>query len=222
MNLRRYQTLQSRADRKTARKAFIFHLTKLCRDEIGFRFLREEGGDIATLVVYVTLQGHALLDQTVKYPIQNSTTEAVENISSPQMPKHKVKPAKKKLKSILKKSKQAIQSRVVSTADTSTSGEQMLVRGVSLPSEPSPERGCKKAKKSRHRNPRRLCNSSGTRPVGSNCKVSNPEFNHRGSGKYQFTTNAEAQGETSQKEIKVNTQEIQAGNSIAGGIDCCH
>jgi hypothetical protein len=104
---------------------------------------------ISTLAVYLTLQGHALLDQTVKYPIQNSTTEAVENISSPQMLKHKARPAKKKLKSILKKSKRTIQSRVVSTAATSTSGEQMLVRRVSLPSEPSPERGCKKAKKSR-------------------------------------------------------------------------
>lgn len=41
MFLQRYQMLHSRADRKV----FIFYLTKLCREEIGFRFLKEESGD---------------------------------------------------------------------------------------------------------------------------------------------------------------------------------
>ncbi|CAJ1968708.1 unnamed protein product [Cylindrotheca closterium] len=145
MYLLRYQRLQLRADRKI----FIFYLTKLFREEIGFRFLKMEAGDFHDIGEVETRKkiGHALLDQTVKHPIQEATPTPAASSCSPPVLLRKVTDVQKKkpLRSILKAPPVSIQSQLMgsssSLASSSSSSmtEDQQVRRVSLPlSEPSP------------------------------------------------------------------------------------
>mmetsp|Transcript_39454 Transcript_39454/g.95452 ORF Transcript_39454/g.95452 Transcript_39454/m.95452 type:complete len:245 (+) Transcript_39454:132-866(+) len=132
MFLLRYQHLKSRADRKI----FIFYLTKLFREEIGFRFLKKEAGDFHDIGEVETRKkiGHALLDQTVKHPLDNvaaTTPTPADSSCSPTVLVRKVTDVKKKkkpLRSILKKSSSSSPSRPIQSQQS----EDQKFRRVSL------------------------------------------------------------------------------------------
>lgn len=153
MYLLRYQRLRSRADRKI----FIFYLTRLFREEIGFRFLKQEAGDFHDIGEVETRKkiGHALLDQTVKHPIHKvatakttatatSTTTVVSSCSPPALLRKVTADVKKRpLRSILKTPSQSLKQSQQLLESSSSSNTNQKVRRVSLPlaAEASPFKG---------------------------------------------------------------------------------